>query len=158
MNSKCISHVLKKDPYSKKCFQGFGNPDLPLPEIKSYPAIFILNTAPFFSNGEHWCVVCIEKNGICYFFDPLGKSPSTYGFFDILSSHCDRIFVNSKQVQNETSKTCGHHCIYFAKKYAYGIHPEVIMDSYSNLQRKNDNMVYDYVRRQCGDLVASIQV
>jgi hypothetical protein len=158
MNSKIISHILNHDSYTQKCFQGFGNPDVALPEITSYPAVFVLNTASFFSKGEHWCVVCMEKNGICYFFDPLGKNPSEYGFTSIFHNDCNQIMVNSKQVQNNSSRTCGHHCIYFIKKYSFGLHPEIILDSYSDSTRRNDNMVHDYVRRQYGDVIATIQV
>jgi Adenovirus endoprotease len=154
MNSKRIAHILNMDPRSSISFQGFGNPDFPLPIVKRYPAVFILNTAPFLSSGEHWCVVCMESKGSCYFFDSFGQHPQVYGLDVVLKDKCANLRFNKRIVQSENSKTCGHHCIYFIKHFCYGMHPELIMDSYSDSTRKNDNLVYDYVRRQCGDSFA----
>jgi hypothetical protein len=146
------------DPRSRTVFQGFGNPDLPLPHVKRYPAVFVLNTAPFLSSGEHWCVVCMMSKGSCYFFDSFGKSPEAYGLGRLLQGRCVKLQYNTRTVQSETAKTCGHHCIYFIKHFCYGMHPELIIDSYSDSTRKNDNLVYDYVRRQCGDSFAVVRI
>lgn len=157
MNSVRIKYILSNDFYSRKYFQGFGNPDIPISEFKSYPAILILNTAPFLSDGEHWCVLCCEEEK-CFFFDSFGKSPEEYQFLPILYPRFKNIYYNTKQVQCEKSKTCGHHCIYFVKEYSTGKDPESIMKSYSSFCRKNDNMVFDYVTRQYGDIIGRIRM
>lgn len=113
MNSRRIEHILGLDPRCRDVFHGFGNPDFPLPLIKKYPAVFVLNTAPFFSSGEHWCVICIESKGSCYFFDSYGYHPKYYGFEKVLLNHCHTVSHNQRKVQGDLSKTCGHHCIYF---------------------------------------------
>lgn len=159
MNGNRIHHVLTLDPYSSKKFQGFSSPDLPLPKIRRLPAIFILNTAPSWSGGEHWCVACFAKDGTCDFFDPYARSPDDYGFTHQLLFSCKKeIRFNTIPVQGILAKTCGHHCLFFALKYARNKKPEFIMNMYDkNNIRKNDNMVYEYLKRTCGSIIATIE-
>ena len=160
MNGTRIHHILTLDPYTKKIFAGFCSPDLPLPVYEGRPALYILNTGLSTSPGEHWCVACFPKNSnVCYFFDPFGHSPNKYMFSASLLEMCNKIVFNKKVVQGELAKTCGHHCLFFALKYARGHEPNTIMAMYksSDSQRQNDNMVYEYIRHKYGGIIARIR-
>ena len=151
MNGNRIHHILSLDTYTAPMFKGFSCPDLPLPSINALPAIIVLNSAPSWSAGEHWCLACFDKTNLCHFYDPFGKSPDLYGFTPQLMVKCNEaIRFNRKKVQNIASKTCGHHCMYFALHYARGYSPEEIMKTYHPTDtRKNDNMVFEYLQQMC---------
>lgn len=158
MNGVRIHHILSLDPYTAPLFKGFGNPDTPLPNLHPLPSIIILNTAPISSPGEHWCVACFANDGSCNFFDPFGLSPLLYGFGTALLTACKIGIRFSKiPVQGILSKTCAHHCLFFALKYARGYTPDQIMHFYSsNNSVSNDNMVFEYIRRKSGSILATI--
>jgi hypothetical protein len=139
-------------------FQGFGNPGIQLPDFNTLPAIVILNTDPIYLPGEHWCVACFKKDKSCDFFDPYGVAPTAYAFGPVILDACHKgIRYNEKMVQGLLSKTCGHHCLFFALKYARGKKPEDIMQLYAcNNAVKNDNMVFEYIKKVRGSTIATI--
>lgn len=159
MNAVRIDHILKLDKFTASMFYGFSTPDLPIPKFKKLPALIILNTGLSNTDGEHWCVACFPKSKMCYFYDPYGRSPAFYGLDIPLLQACKRyIRYNEKEVQGMLSKTCGHHCLFFALKYGRGIKPNQIMRMYHPVNnRRNDNMVYDYVRRMSSHIIAAIR-
>lgn len=160
MNGNRIHHILTIDPYAKHLFNGFCSPDLPLPPLKKVPAIIVLNTAPSWSSGEHWCIACFNHDKSCIFFDPYGKSPDFYKFTKNLMNICEKeIRFNTLPVQGYLSKTCGHHCLFFALHFARGIKPNEIMSFYDEYnKRKNDNMVFDFIRTHSGNILSKIEV
>jgi hypothetical protein len=158
MNGKRIEHIMSLDKHAKTKYVGFASPDVTLPEITSIPSIAFLNTGRSNTNGEHWCVICIMQNHVCFFFDSFGKSPETYDLLHTVLRECRHIEFNTKQVQNISQKTCGHHALYFALHFARGILPKDIMnEKYSNDINENDNMVYEYIRHNFGDIIARIE-
>lgn len=157
MYGSVLEHVLSTNPHVQNFFHGFGNPDILQKKIRAAPSLYILNTAPSSSPGEHWCVVCFFRGRIAYFFDSYGKPPGHYDLTEILAPYADHVYHNSKCVQGETAKTCGHHCIYFSVLLSYGNTPDEIMATYDNSSmRKNDNMVYKFVADRFGELLAKI--
>lgn len=156
MYGKVLEYVLSRDPYVQNFFHGFGNPDTLLKKVRSAPSLYILNTAPTPSPGEHWCVVCFFKGRKGYFFDSYGNPPDYYNLTSILAPHADYVYHNSKCVQGDTAKTCGHHCIYFSILLAYGKTPDEIMATYDSSKNRNDNMVYKFVADRFGHLLAKI--
>lgn len=159
MNGERINHILSLDPYAGPIFKGFCSPDLPFPKVRKGPAIFVLNTAPSWTRGEHWCIACLRSDKSCIFFDPYGKSPDAYQFTDRLLKICEKkIQYNILPVQGNLSKTCGHHCIFFALHFARKVEPETIMTFYDvHNKRKNDNMVFDFIRLHAGNILAAIE-
>jgi hypothetical protein len=159
MNGNRIAYILSLDKYSKDVFQGFSTPDLPMPKFTSLPALVVLNTGLFGTAGEHWCIACFAKDGSCDFFDPYARSPADYGFIPSLMKACDHeIRFNKKPVQGFLSKTCGHHCLYFALRYVRHDSPDCIMDGYHPHNRRiNDNMVFDYIHRTAGSIIVAIR-
>jgi hypothetical protein len=158
MNGTRIQHILSLDPYAKKIFAGFSSPDLPLPVFSTRPALYVLNTGLSTSPGEHWCIACFTRDKVCYFFDPYGESPKKYILDPVLLSVSETLVYNTKCVQGNLAKTCGHHCIFFALQYARGYTPDEIMSLYkNNATRYNDNMVYEYIRHKYGNIIARIR-
>lgn len=156
MNGHKIEYVLSLTPGIQDLFCGFISPDIPLPPITSVPAVFVANTAISTSIGEHWCVLCIEGGGKGYFFDSFGSSPYEYGFYDFIN-HCQKeIKCNNRIIQDYFSGTCGHHCLYFCIKYGNGILTDKIINTYHNNQKRNDRMVFNFVRDNYGEIIARI--
>lgn len=156
MNGRRISYVLQSDPVTCRLYSGLGGPDTGLPEIKNFPSLVVLNTAPSYEKGEHWCVVYLQAKNRCYFFDSYGKDPRAYEFNGFFTG--TRVTSNRRQVQGVFTDTCGHHCIYFSRSVAYGDTPVAVVASYSDNLRWNDNMVYDYVTHHFGSVISAVRL
>lgn len=150
MNGLLISKLLKQDRFTKRLFHGFAAPDVPIETyIKHYPAMVIMNTGLSTSPGEHWVILIIERGGLCYFFDSFARSPEFYQLLNTSLKHCEIIKYNTRQVQQNGSDVCGHHCIFFAMYYARGNSPKFILErKYKSNLAQNDHMVRRYVMKR----------
>lgn len=159
MNDRRIDFMLKSDPFTGPLWKGFLAPDVILSGTphSSFPQLYIVNNAPTFLGGEHWCALIIFKS-FCEFFDPLGRSPNENGVIHSFFSHCEKIKFNNVQYQSNFAKTCGHHCIFFAMQRARGISCKKIKSMYhkTNLSQ-NDDMVFNFVVKHFGVFMARIQ-
>jgi len=166
MNAKRIDYMLKTDPATSFLWRGFLAPDVHLTSTrkqkrklknKSIREIYILNTAPSYTGGEHWCCLLIHDT-YCKFFDSYGQHPIVYNLCNALKPGCEKITFNKKCVQGMHAKTCGHHCIYYVTQRARGKKPIDILRKYSKSDlEKNDKMVYMYVAKTFGSKLAEIQ-
>lgn len=158
MNGYRIEHLLSLDVYTAPMYSGISSVDLPLPELKKTgPSLMILNTAPSYTQGEHWCAVYFtSEDGTCEFFDPYGHSPDFYSFTSLLLTKCKKIIYNQKRVQGNLSTTCGLHCLFFCLKRARGYSANQIMGLYRNDTKKNDNMIYEYMKHKYGAVFANV--
>lgn len=155
MNGSILNHILKKHLHTQKWFQGFSSVDLPLPPIKKYPALFILNTDDTRGPGEHWCVVIIFNKNRAEFFDSYGKPPCEYNLHESILNYSNTINYNKKRVQGN-KPTCGHHCLFFSIQRAEGKSMENILQSlYTNDLYANDNLVYSFIKNSYGNEYAS---
>jgi hypothetical protein len=159
MNGSIIKHILGNNPYTAQYFQGFCTPDLPLPKKFSKPAIFILNTDKWYGEGEHWCVANFISDDICEFFDSYGKPPCYYNFDKIIYKHAKDIVYNKFRVQG-LPPTCGHHCLFFVLFRYYGYKASVILNKLLKHKtkadlRKNDTIVYNYIKNYFGEPYAA---
>jgi hypothetical protein len=147
MNSNRIQFILKKDPFTRKVFDGFAYPDYPA-KIKKFPSLIIFNTDSILGPGEHWCACFFINYKFAEFFDPYGMSPDLYQFTPIIKQHSEKIYFNEKPVQGLTADTCGHHVLFFSLHRARNIPSKTIMNTlYSNDSLKNDKMVFNYLQR-----------
>lgn len=159
MDDKRIAKMMKSSISTSKMWKGFLAPDLKLPKRKlsnSLPHLYFVNTAPTYSGGEHWCLLIIRKN-YCEFFDSFGNSPVVYDVLKSFIPQCKKIIYNGDRYQSFLSKTCGHHCIFFAIHRAKGLSMKQIKKMYkkSNYQY-NDSMVYNFVLNKFGKYMAHI--
>lgn len=102
--------------------------------------IYIVNSAPSSTRGEHWLLIC--KGNKSLFFDSFGKPPSFYNLGNF--EH-----VNTVRLQGK-SKICGLYCILLAKQIAQGKHmTSFIHEKFSpTLLEVNDTQVIDWFQRQ----------
>ena len=105
-----IEECLEKDPKTSKIFLGvFARNELPK-QVK-YPSCLIFNTKPRSHEGEHWCAIFYDKDGIGTFFDYYGQEPKVYR----LESYLERTskpYSPNIRVQGQSSY-CGYYCMLF---------------------------------------------
>lgn len=76
------------------------------------PGLYIVNTAPRRSAGEHWVLFFISpKNKQISFFDSFGMIPLYKEFYDFIGS-ASKFYYSKKTIQGSTSATCGFFCLY----------------------------------------------
>ena len=103
---------------------------------------FVWNTDPHTKSGQHWVALYISKEGVGYYFDSYGKPPQHREFVTFLKKYCKRWMYNSRRVQDEGSRACGHFCVYFLIHMAYRCKPRSVVD---DLIRQSDSKVVDFV-------------
>ena len=151
--------MLNSDEFTKSIWKGFLAPDVQLFGIPQppFPHLYVVNNAPTFTGGEHWCVLIVFKH-FCEFFDPFGKSPFENGVLKSIFSHCKKIKYNNVQYQSILAKTCGHHCIFFAMQRARGVSCKQIKQIYNETNlTQNDDMVFNFVVKHFGVFFVKIQ-
>jgi len=157
MNAEVIHQILTQNPFTRKLFQDFSTPDLPLPSMPKKPAMFVLNTDSSNGPGIHWCLAIFYEDNICQFFDPLGEPPDAYNFHISMLNKCANVLFNEFPVQAPLSSTCGHHCIFFAYHIARGLSSKEIMSKYSKqCLQWNDYMVNSFVHNNFCSAFAKI--
>ena len=158
MNDKRIDEMLKSDPFSATIWRGFLAPDVILSGKPSppFPQLYIVNTAPTTSGGEHWCVLLVHEK-YCEFFDSFGRSPIENNVFFSILRHCSRIKFNNEQYQSILARTCGHHCIFFSILRARGFSSKKIKSMYSKNLKQNDDMVFSFVWKMFGKFFAQFE-
>ena len=115
------------------------------------PAYFIVNTDPSDQPGEHWLALTLEKGGEATFFDSFGISPDS-GFYPqsilkFLNKYSQNIKYHVGQLQDHSSKVCGHHCVYYLYHRARGLSFKQVLELYSRDTIKNDLEVYNFVKK-----------
>ncbi len=93
------------------------------------PAIYIVNADPNFLGGSHWVAMCLRKQHVPEFFDPLGRSPSSYSsslvrFLRSSSSHGRYEFVK-RRIQGQDSLMCGAYCLLYAFARGHNFHRDL---------------------------------
>jgi len=159
MNDKRLDHMMMSDCFTSKIWKGFLAPDIVLSgePKKPFPHLYIANTAPTSTGGEHWCVLIVFKDH-CEFFDSFGYHPFVYNLTRSFLSHCKKIIFNETQFQSKEAQTCGHHCIFYSMLRARGVAKEDIFQLYNkNNLCHNDDMVFNFVFRHFGNFMAHIQ-
>lgn len=115
------------------------------------PAYFIVNTHPAHMPGEHWLALTLEKNNGATFFDSYGFSPVTDHYpssiLQFLEKRSENIMYHDRQLQHILSNVCGHHCIFYLCHRACGLSLDNVLSMYSDDVLKNDDMVYNFVRK-----------
>jgi len=76
MNGERLDYMMRSDEFTSKIWKMFLAPDIVLtgkPKTP-FPHLYIANTAPTSTGGEHWCVLLVFKD-YCEFFDSF-ETPS----------------------------------------------------------------------------------
>jgi hypothetical protein len=159
MNSSRIDFVFRNDGFVSEMWNGFLAPDVVLEGTPSppFPQLYVINTAPSFTPGEHWCVVFVFEN-FCEFFDSFGNPPEVFGLSNTIMQHCKHVISNSKKLQCFSSSMCGHYCIYYVSMRARGFSTSDVLSTFTDDCRQNDDWVFDWVAQRFGREFAEIQL
>jgi len=112
MNTIEINRIIKNNPLLNKYYCGIYPSDL-LPDNPSKPCCFIVNTDPSHLPGKHWVVIYLSENSVIEYFDSFGRPPIINNIQTFINKYGKKLINNKKQIQNNTSNTCGMFCILF---------------------------------------------
>lgn len=112
---------------------------------KLRPGLFIINTAPRSSDGEHWVLCHVDK--VISYCDSYGLKPFFPEFFKFLGK-CPEFVYNKKRLQGPTSTTCGHYCLYLGARLACGIPLQDATSKFSSITSVNDRAIFTLVRKE----------
>ncbi len=112
------------------------------------PGCMIINEDDSGKPGSHWVAVFILTENKCEYFDTYGRGRATPRIEKFLAKF--DVLQGSRQVQSTFSTACGQHCIYYLYNRCRGIPFTAILDSYSDNQQQNDEMVTDFVNTHFG--------
>ena len=157
MNAGRFDYIMQIDPYTRELWRGIYSLDEPIP-INPNPKgdIYLLNTAPSDDPGEHWCLL-FRNNDVCELFDSYGHPPSFYKLH--IPTYKNLIVYNPFQLQGPFSRTCGHHCLFFALHRARGFSfLQILTQLYfpQSPYAVNDNMVVNFIFTRFGTSLAKI--
>lgn len=110
MNNIEISALINHHPNMRIPFGGvYAVNTLPkTPEMRR-PLIYIVNTAPSFTKGDHWTCIYFGVDDIPEFFDSYGFSPKLE--FELFMGKPYR--KNITQLQGFFSTVCGQYCMFY---------------------------------------------
>lgn len=148
METKDIVRVLDSDKFTKwmvcDVYDGVHAADqLHVPT--SRPAAMVINTDPSWKPGRHWVAVYVPVRGPWEYFDSYGEKPNVSFIRQFLKNRS--VVYNSKSLQSPASDVCGHYCIYYLVHRSRGHPMDVIVDRFGKDAERNDEDVYDFVRR-----------
>ena len=157
MNAGRFDYVMRIHPFTRQLWHGVFAKDEKIPHEPNLTGdIYLLNTAPSHHPGEHWCVL-FRQNNVCEIFDSYGHPPS---FYNLHIPASKEIVYNPYQLQGPLSRTCGHHCLFFALHRAQGLSfLNIVTKLYSpqSPYKVNDNMVVNFVFSCLGKTLAKIE-
>lgn len=131
LNTLELKHALLTQSQTRSCLTGVYARN-ELMKMENTPHLVIVNTDPSWKPGEHWILLYFPGNGICEFFDSLGKE-LTYYHPDIeqfITKFCSKyIRVVNSRIQPVKSSLCGHYCLYYAYARCGGLRIRDIVNS-----------------------------
>lgn len=111
--------------------------------------LYVLNTAPRSSSGEHWVLFFIspKDNSISY-FDSFGIIPIHEEFYDFIGN-VSSFFFNKKRIQGFKSNTCRLYCLYVGALLCCGVSLRECTKTFSPTDHRwNDRLISVLVRKQ----------
>ena len=143
MDTMQIERILKNNSNTKKIFKGVYPKDL-LPTAE-YPGIYVLNTDPSSSSGEHWIGVHSTNVKSAEYFDSYVLHPIVHGLTDFLNSYSSSWIHNSKTLQSVISQVCGHDTVYYISFRSCDCSLPEIFSHFSSNVALNDRTVQRFV-------------
>ena len=146
MNGGVLEDLLAHVPGARGVWRGVFPRDK-IPQRVTYPSAYVFNTHPHNKEGEHWVAVYIDGDGVGEYFDSFGLPPLLESFGNFMFETTVEWIFNRFTIQGVTANTCGHFCVYYlARKFA-GDSMRGILAEFSEDERRNDDIVYDFVDR-----------
>ena len=112
---------------------------------------FIANTDDHTRPGRHWIAFFQPQPGLIECYDSYGHKPDYYGpwFTRWLQKHpTTTLMWNNRQIQSDTSNTCGLYCLYFLRQRLMGYSMTNIVQRFNfSDARENDRYIYGVFER-----------
>lgn len=122
---------------------------------KSEPGLYVVNTAPRSSRGEHWCLMFVPStiinnkgnNNILY-FDSYGLKPLYKEYYQFIHPR-STFYYNSKRLQGYGTATCGLYCLYVGALLSCGFSLQECTKRFSSTNfSHNDRLIPTLVRKE----------
>lgn len=111
------------------------------------PAALVFNCDRKNQPGSHWVAVYVDATGHGTFFDSYGFPPIVEEHRRRIRENCSFYEWNTRQLQGETSTTCGHFCLVFlhhmSRTSDFASFCNIFKDSHAD----NDKIVKRYYER-----------
>lgn len=139
-----LQHILYKDRLARRYFCGVLSIDqLPLKKFKRR-CMFIVNTQPISSPGEHWFAIHISRSNFIEYFDPYGIKPINQRVQEFIRINGNRYICNDKKIQHDFSKNCGKYCVFYLYFKSRNYTMNQILKFFLNNSMYNDNMINNF--------------
>lgn len=148
MYASQLQRILTKDPVVRRQFGGVLAADQLPTRIRNRPKVFIINTDKSTDPGSHWVAFYFPERGPVEFFDSCGRCPDHYqkSFKKVLLKNGRYYKYNRVKIQDETSVTCGHFCLFYAYHRCYGWSWRWIINVFDKQRLdKNDQIATSFV-------------
>lgn len=112
------------------------------------PGLYVVNTAPRSSSGEHWtlCFISVERE--VSYFDSYGLQPIYPQFYEFIRP-TPSFQYSSKRLQGYDSNTCGLYCLYVGSQLSCGVPLQECTSKFSPTKfRLNDRLIATLVQKE----------
>ena len=106
--------------------------------------------------GTHWIAIYFNEQMKGEFFDSYGKHPIRYNKH-FMNRNAVEWEHNKIQLQSAFSTVCGQYCIYLLYHRCRKRTMSSIVNSFVNDKLRNDQLVYDFVRRKYRQIHPSLK-
>jgi len=154
MLSSEIIDFFQRDAYSHllRYFLGIFSADT-LPKFIKVNHFLICNTSPSTASTGHWYALFRPSSGAIEYFDSLGVDQLKV---NQLNSHLKirslkEIEFNETPVQDSTSDTCGHFCLYYIVQRLHNLDysfDELINEIFSSKISLNERIVTEFYQQR----------
>lgn len=120
-----------------------------IPHVWGNPSAFVFNTQKHNQHGAHWVAMYVDKNGVGWYFDSLGKAPHIPDHLRRIQRNCRLFSWNNIRLQSEYSNVCGHYCIMFLHYMCSGMGVAQFLSNFSQNLAKNDAIAKKFVEKLC---------
>ena len=121
MRGEELFYFLTTEPRTRRIFAGvFSRDKLPKHRLRKRPLLFVVNTDHSDGPGEHWVCIYLDPFSGAEYFDSFGIPPYHREIITFLCKNSKRYVYNSVVLQGPFSQTCGHYCVYYARKKSLG--------------------------------------
>lgn len=118
-----------------------------IPHVWGKPCAFVFNTQKHNQCGAHWVAMYVDKKGVGWYFDSLGKAPHIPDYLRRIQRNCKLFRWNSVRLQSDYSNACGHYCIMFLLYMSSGVGNTQFMQNFSQNLVKNDVLAKQFVKK-----------
>ena len=145
MNSLQINNILKKK--LGRVFKGVYALDQITRLKPIVPAVYVINTKPIMSAGEHWLVIYITSNRKAVYFDSFGFQLQHSQIVRFLKKHMTKWTFSRKIIQNPFTVMCGEHCVVFLSRFHHFKQIQFAVKPYGSNLLKNDRWALKFVTK-----------